>query len=221
MQLIQTNGTVGDYNYLVLAGIYLGSACLADQSKSGVGPVRGTKNITVHGLWPENPDRTYPECCVLDYPFNASELDGIDDLTKYWVSTKGKDNNFYSHEWETHGVCSLDLFPSEKKFFSAVVKMMKRVNLDAILQSAHITPGPQQQSKDAVKQALKKGLGADVALQCEIVNGIRLLSNIYFCVDHTQELPITKCSQDFLQDYEKSCPDSFVMPEVPDQCYRS
>ncbi|KAA6366226.1 MAG: hypothetical protein EZS28_038249, partial [Streblomastix strix] len=76
------------------------------------------------------------------------------------------------------------------------------------------------QSKDAVKKALKNGLGADVALQCQTVNGQKLLSNVYFCVDHTQQLPVMSCSQEFLLNYEKSCPDSFVMPEVPEECYR-
>jgi ribonuclease T2 len=62
--------------------------------------------FTIHGLWPEYNNNTYPEYCNKSIPFNVSELrDLIPRLDVGWVSYEGNNTDFWKHEFEKHGTC--------------------------------------------------------------------------------------------------------------------
>ncbi len=54
------------------------------------------RTFTLHGLWPENRDGTYPEDC--------SEAPGPADPSEY--ADIYPDASLLQHEWQTHGTCS-------------------------------------------------------------------------------------------------------------------
>ncbi|KAH7826587.1 putative Ribonuclease 1 [Monocercomonoides exilis] len=213
-------GSVGDYKMNVLANFWIGTACLRDKPGSGVGPVRGTNAVTIHGLWPGNNASSWPECCNNSYPFKPAEISGIADLSKNWVSTQGPDNSFYTHEWEKHGTCAMDLFHTERDYFSSVVNLNKRLNIAGIFRAAGIIAGNRTYSKNDVKTALRRGLGHDVLLECAKVNGISMLNAIYTCIDHSPSLNVQECTSDYKSRYEPKCPSSFILPAIPDSCYK-
>src|SRR5690242_152578 len=54
------------------------------------------RRFTLHGLWPQNTDGTYPEnCSSTPGPANPSQYSDI-----------YPDNHLLEHEWHTHGTCS-------------------------------------------------------------------------------------------------------------------
>lgn len=66
----------------------------------------GGSDFTLHGLWPEDVDSS--QCAQT--PFDPSGVSSLEsEMEKDWLSCPGfhSDNNeFWSHEWSTHGVCS-------------------------------------------------------------------------------------------------------------------
>ena len=79
------NGTIGDYDYLVLEQLYLPQFCsdlllgvdltLSHQNVNpypfGIQCVREHTGLSIHGLWP-NYVHGFPSCCRSDRPFPES-----------------------------------------------------------------------------------------------------------------------------------------------------
>jgi len=60
---------------------------------------------SIHGLWPQNADNSYPTFCR-KVTFDIKLLESIiDDLNTYWCSYMKKNEDFWKHEWEKHGSC--------------------------------------------------------------------------------------------------------------------
>ena len=121
------NGTVGDYNMTLLATWWVATQCLLYSPGEGIGPVPGTNNVTIHGLWAEHNSSSYPTCCDTSYTFDSSEIENVTDLTTNWVSSTGTDEYLYAHEWEKHGTCTLDNFPNEYSYFQNVVNLNNKL----------------------------------------------------------------------------------------------
>lgn len=71
-------------------------------------------------MWPDNCDGTYEESCdpsraykdigtLLSDNGASSTLDYMKD---YWVDINGQNEQFWEHEWATHGTCYSTLEPS-------------------------------------------------------------------------------------------------------------
>lgn len=62
-------------------------------------------NFTIHGLWPEYGNDSYPVFC------NNTQLDlhQIEDLiptmNQYWLSYESNNTDFWSHEYRKHATC--------------------------------------------------------------------------------------------------------------------
>ena len=53
--------------------------------------------FTLHGLWPERSDGTYPQTCS-NQKFDPSAVQSIQpQLEKYWISLNGPSETFWSH----------------------------------------------------------------------------------------------------------------------------
>merc|ERR1719453_3008624 len=77
----------------------------------------GSATFTLHGLWPNSDD------CSQE-PFDMSKIQNMTgELEQYWRSCPefhSNNNEFWTHEWETHGVCSgMD----EATFFSTALRL--------------------------------------------------------------------------------------------------
>lgn len=40
-----------------------------------------------------------------------------------WVSYTGKNSDFWSHEWSTHGTCALSLLPTQEDYFNTTIML--------------------------------------------------------------------------------------------------
>lgn len=97
----------------------------------------------IHGLWPDNCDGTYSENCdssraytditTLIKTYGTTEL--LDDMNTYWNSDDETNEEFWEHEWSTHGTCITTLDPTcytdyetgqeAADFFQIVVTLFK------------------------------------------------------------------------------------------------
>ncbi|EPQ60442.1 RNase Gf29 [Gloeophyllum trabeum ATCC 11539] len=142
---------------------------------------------TIHGLWPDNCDGTYEENCdpSRDYTDIASLLedqgasDTLSYMQQYWVDINGKNEQFWEHEWSTHGTCYSTLEPSclpsgspkgaeAVAFFETVVKLFKTLPTYDWLKSGGITPSSSKTySLSTLTSALESAAGVKPALSCD------------------------------------------------------
>jgi len=144
-----------------------------------------TDFFTIHGLWPENEDGSYPSNCP-GPQFNTTAItDLISEMNVVWPSNSGSNSDFWTHEWEKHGTCSQF---GEHDFFQNVVTLQDRYNVKAALSSAGIVPSQSATyAKTSLASAVKAGLGANPALHC---SSSRLLE-VALCI--TKNLALMDC----------------------------
>ncbi|TFK56633.1 ribonuclease T2 [Heliocybe sulcata] len=141
---------------------------------------------TIHGLWPDNCDGTYEENCdsSRDYSDIAGLLedqgasDTLSYMQQYWVDIDGENEQFWEHEWSTHGTCYSTLetscLPSGSAkgaeavaFFQTVVKLFKTLPTYTWLADAGITPSSSKTyTLSTLTSALKSASGVTPALSC-------------------------------------------------------
>ena len=79
-------------------------------------------HFTIHGLWPQFNQTTYPTYCKT-ITFNVDELKPIiDDLNKYWYSSQEKNSDFWEHEYKKHGTCMFDQM-NELQYFQKALDL--------------------------------------------------------------------------------------------------
>jgi len=98
-------------------------------------PKRIWDGLTIHGLWPNNDDGSYPQNCSSEQ-FDLSVLQPIrDELEQQWPNIKALPNStsygdFWEHEWSKHGTCTglsqLDYFSHALKKLIPTPSIMKK-----------------------------------------------------------------------------------------------
>lgn len=69
-------------------------------------------NLTLHGLWPEYYEGSYPQSCSTEnFSEEVVQEIGLGRFELYWVNSKVKAGeegytSFWEHEWSKHGTCS-------------------------------------------------------------------------------------------------------------------
>ncbi|KDQ63253.1 hypothetical protein JAAARDRAFT_119977 [Jaapia argillacea MUCL 33604] len=151
-------------------------------------PSTGPSNSwTIHGLWPDHCDLTYSENCdsTRDYT-NISGLltaqgasSTLSYMQTYWVDINGQNEQFWEHEWATHGTCYSTLEPSclpngsptgaeAVAFFQTVVKLFQTLPTYTWLSSQGITPSTSATyTYSTLASALKTASGYTPALNCD------------------------------------------------------
>ncbi|EJF67147.1 ribonuclease T2 [Dichomitus squalens LYAD-421 SS1] len=151
-------------------------------------PSTGPANSwTIHGLWPDNCDGTFSENCdsSRDYTDIAGLLtdqgasDTLSYMQEFWVDINGQNEQFWEHEWSTHGTCYSTLKPSclpsgspkgaeAVAFFQIVVKLFKTLPTYDWLSAAGITPSSSKTfTLSTLTSALKDASGVTPALNCD------------------------------------------------------
>eukprot|EP00271_Cylindrocystis_brebissonii_P006809 TRINITY_DN19644_c0_g1_i1.p1 TRINITY_DN19644_c0_g1~~TRINITY_DN19644_c0_g1_i1.p1 ORF type:complete len:436 (-),score=57.94 TRINITY_DN19644_c0_g1_i1:181-1311(-) len=135
---------------------------------------------TLHGLWPEFADGTYPSSCNPNDPFRLDALDAdlLQEMGLVWPSFAclgstgmSDDEFFWAHEWEKHGTCSGPGGNTQAAYFTTVVRRLRPlVPIYDILAAKKIIPG-QSYTVSALTTALVAGLGfapgsGQVSLNC-------------------------------------------------------
>lgn len=83
-------------------------------------------NFTIHGLWPEYNNNTYPSFCN-NTKFNP---DAIEDLVPLlntnWPSYEGTNMNFWEHEFHKHATCDPNV--TEHNYFQNALNAFGTAN---------------------------------------------------------------------------------------------
>lgn len=97
-------------------------------------------------------------------------------MNTYWVSDDESNDDFWVHEWSTHGTCISTLDPScfsdyttgeeVPPFFQTVVNLFKTLPTYTWLSNAGITPGSSYALSD-IQSALSNEHGGEVYLGCQ------------------------------------------------------
>ncbi|KAH7150154.1 ribonuclease T2-like protein [Dactylonectria estremocensis] len=149
-------------------------------------PVAGPSDSwTIHGLWPDNCDGTYPQFC--DSSREYTDIRGIltkfgdDDILSYidtyWVSDDGNDESLWEHEFSKHGTCISTLEPScynnyktgqeVVDYVNTLVSLFQKLPTFDWLEEAGIEPSDSKTyTSSEIQAALEAQHGAAVTLGC-------------------------------------------------------
>lgn len=151
---------------------------------------------TIHGLWPDNCDGTFTENCDPSRAYtNIASLlsaqgasDTLSFMQEYWVDINGQNEQFWEHEWSTHGTCYSTLEPSclpsgsakgaeAVAFFNTVVSLFKTLPTYDWLSSAGITPSTSKTyTLSQITSAVKSAHGFIPSLNCDSSTTINQIS---------------------------------------------
>ena len=84
-------------------------------------------DFTIHGLWPEFTNDSYPEYCNKSATFNLTQIEYlIPILNIEWPSSDGPNQDFWKHEYLKHATC----FPNvtEEQFFLDVLHLFDQTD---------------------------------------------------------------------------------------------
>ncbi|KAJ7633150.1 ribonuclease T2 [Roridomyces roridus] len=148
-----------------------------------------SESWTIHGLWPDKCDLTYVENCDSSRAYtdiaglltDQGASDTLEFMQQYWVNDPddGSDEEFWEHEWETHGTCYSTLQPSclpdgsptgaeAVVFFNTVVKLFQTLPTYTWLANHEIIPSSSAtHNLDSLISALQAESGYIPALDCK------------------------------------------------------
>lgn len=82
---------------------------MCDESSAHCSQRPPANHFTIHGLWANYDNGSYPSFCDKSAPFDESKVASIEeDLDEYWPSYSGADTKFWKHEWDKHGTSEPD-----------------------------------------------------------------------------------------------------------------
>lgn len=163
-----------DYTYLVFACEWAPAICESHDCDT-----TGAKEWwNIHGLWPSG-GNTFEDCS------NNFDMDSISDSTQdqmntYWSGLYSANEDFWQHEWTTHGSCWKNndgKIGNEQDFFSEVITLAQQVDMYNALKNAGISPGSKLTGDD-LNSALGAAFGV-ATVECDNAQ----LNQILICLD--------------------------------------
>nr|AMQ67306.1 S-like ribonuclease [Camellia sinensis] len=142
-----------EFDYFALALQWPGTVCqrYTGHCCSSNACCRGTNapiEFTIHGLWPDYNDGTWPSCCT-GSNFDIKEISTLlSALETYWPSLScslastchGGKGLFWAHEWEKHGTCSFPVIRDEYDYFLTTLNVYFKYNVTKVLNEAGYIP---------------------------------------------------------------------------------
>ncbi|CAC5391613.1 RNASET2 [Mytilus coruscus] len=168
-------------------------------SKNGLSSHR-INSFIIHGLWPSSGKTEGPKNCSSVH-FDMNKIKNLtNELQHAWpnIYSNSAPNDFWKHEWKTHGTCALSLNTTgtEYLFFRKTLDLMKKYNASTFLSKMNITPNDTTPYvTKTIESVLQKKLGVMPNLQCYRYKlGKRqtyLLAEIRICMD--KQFKLFKC----------------------------
>ncbi|KZV72481.1 ribonuclease T2 [Peniophora sp. CONT] len=140
---------------------------------------------TIHGLWPDNCNGGYQENCdktreykdITTLLTNAGLSDTLNYMNTYWISDDETNEEFWEHEWATHGTCYSTLKPAcfsdyttgdeAVAFFQTAVRVFQSLPTYQWLSDAGITPDADKTyTLTELSSALKQSAGVTPEFEC-------------------------------------------------------
>lgn len=166
--------------------------------------------FTIHGLWPENRNGSWPEFCQ-GAPARASSAAApprpasAAAMACEWPSFKGGDAAFHDHEWARHGTCAEPVLGGRAAFFQRVLKLNAEYDLNAALDRANILPSNSRSySRAALVSAVRRAYGVAPLLSCASSR----LVEVWMCMD--LRLKPMSCPRAVAN---RPCPDTVLLPQ--------
>ncbi|KAK1283463.1 hypothetical protein QJS10_CPB21g00635 [Acorus calamus] len=176
-----------DFDFFYFVQQWPGSYC--DTKQSCCYPTTGKPeaDFSIHGLWPNYNDGSYPSNCDPDSPFDSSKISNlIPKMQSDWPTLacpSGDGLKFWKHEWEKHGTCSESEL-DHHAYFETALKLKDQLNLLQVLKSSGIEPDGGFYSLKSIKAAIKEGTGYTPGIECNVDESRNSqLYQIYMCVD--------------------------------------
>jgi ribonuclease T2 len=179
--------------------------------------------FTLHGLWPNRNDGSWPQCCNNSYPFSYNQIAPIiNDVERVWYDTMHDQQNatsFWGHEWDKHGTCwAAASGGNELKYFQMCVQLHDAMTLAEWLAAANIVPADPSQtlySRSAFVSAISASLGATPLLKCTYLNGNTVIQNVGVCVSPSGSVMECPANQVATWAKDENCGDNFGLPTIP------
>lgn len=180
---------------------------------------------TVHGIWPSVSKGSDPAFCNNTWAFNITELQPlIPELETYWpnVYLGTSQDDFWKHEWTKHGTCAASdsYIEGEYNYFHAGLKLVKKYNLNEILNNMGIIPTLEESYKlSDFHSAIISSLGVNGTIACynEKEDKQHWIKEIRICLN--KNLHAIKCPNELRISLEadQSCPNDGVLFYPPIQ----
>ncbi|KAL0489175.1 ribonuclease 1 [Acrasis kona] len=169
-------------------------------------PEHYANNFTIHGLWPQRKDGSYPSNCKSSAGrFDYDQIESLaTDLHHYWYDFKEDGTNFWAHEWNKHGVCatSLEATNTQLKYFRTTLNLAKYTPITAALAKGGVVPGDKEYPLEQVENAFLENLGGIPEMICDFDGTVK---EFRFCF--SKDLKLFDCQR-------KSHCDHLVFPSV-------
>ena len=142
----------------------------------------------MHGLWPNYAEGPRMQRCNPGQDIKITE-DGSEifvEMDSLWLSYTTSNSNFWTHEYNTHGMCYTNKYKIEDPilYFKFSLNLFKQHSLDQLMTQAF---GEQQGLKQFTLTELKNRLQAATPLAfelaCKIENGKDYLQEVRFFFD--------------------------------------
>ncbi|KAK9119253.1 hypothetical protein Scep_017346 [Stephania cephalantha] len=176
-----------DFDYFYFVQQWPGSYC--DTKRSCCYPKSGkpAEDFSIHGLWPQYNDGSYPSNCDYHASFDPSAISDLKSrMEREWPTLacpSGDGDKFWSHEWEKHGTCSAS-YLDQHGYFEAALNLKERANLLKALQNAGIEPDGRFYSLESIKEAIREGTGYTPGIECNVdKSGESQIFQVFMCAD--------------------------------------
>ncbi|KAG9323932.1 hypothetical protein KVV02_004349 [Mortierella alpina] len=199
----QWDVTVGPSNKFTMHGIW------PDTCSGGIVPVDTSRDMQKDPHWCPGSHKDWQGCDdnrlfwdieqrLKDY----SNQTFMDQMKTFWPSNSGKNNCFWSHEWNRHGTCVSNLDPSCKSdpvegedvyaFFSKGLELRSKYDLYRALARKGIFPN--QRAKvdiNRIRNAIQAAFNVGPSLSCKPGGGALSEITLYFKVKNgDQYVPV-------------------------------
>ena len=159
------------FDYFVLAKTWTPEFCYSNPSKCQLSSLI-KQEFSIHGLWPQNKDGSYPSFCQPCEKFVKTKLKPFKKrIIQYWDDTFNSiDWSFLQHEWEKHGCCSN---MSLLNYFDKTLELAQKWDYLLVWNSIGIKPTPISANityhKDILESSAKDFCGnkCDFVLTCD------------------------------------------------------
>lgn len=159
--------------------------------------------FTIHGLWPEYLNSTWPQFCNRD-KFNFTAIQNISqDLKVYWTNFENP-KTLWIHEYQKHATCaeSDPLLTTEYLYFSTGLNLRNKYDIFDSLKNNSITPSNSIKYPTLkLVKVLANLFNHPVVVICDKNN---ILNEIRFCLDKNLEqfdCPTSEMNEQCQQDY--------------------
>lgn len=212
-----------EFDYFALALQWPGTFCQKTHhccSQNGCCRSQPLNYFTIHGLWTDYNDGTWPACCS-QTEFSEEKISSLLPLLeKYWPTLScgttsqcdGSRGTFWGHEWGKHGTCAYPVIQDEYTFFSKALELYSKYNITEILNNAGFSASnAEKYPLGEIVASIKKAVGATPLVVCK--SGA--VKELQICFDKDfkpRDCVINSIAEDDTSNSKNSCPKYVRLP---------